>query len=1155
MATNKDFIVKNGLSVGGDVAITGNVTSDLHLNDNAKIKVGTATDGDLQIYHNVNNSFIEDVGTGSLYLRADASVRIQSYGDNNDMIKADKAGAVTLYHNNGSRLDTTASGVNVTGTVDMDGFTSVGNGTITGDVLIQKGSGFPRITLQDLDGTNTRAFIQYSANTLHLTSQNNTANGRIVFSRYDGTTTTTSGYFDATGKLFTSSDLDVSGNVVSSGNISAVNTTLTGYLRGPASFTIDPAAHGDDTGTVIIAGNLQVDGTQTTINSTSLTVDDLNLTLASGAADSAAANGAGITIDGASASLTYAHSGTKFVFNKPLDVTGNIGVTGTVDGVDIQTLNTTAGAALPKAGGTMTGALNMGNQNLINAGTIGAGAGTVSLPSLSFAGDPNTGLYSPSADNLGFAIGGTARAFMSNTQFNVDAKIVATELDINGAGDVSGNLTAGALFSNAGLRNAGGSDFGSQQSFWAGGSGTTHQAGYTIGWNTGGNSARTQKMVLDNNGNLLINNTLSVGIASTLKGYFYEDTLDQNGNAKPTSVVGVAAATNSVGEGPTIDFSSIWAQGTVYQQDNWNEGWTIGRIGAVYDNQVSNGGALVFYTHSGTTASGGANNAEVSEKMRIRPNGNVGIGTNGPKVSLHVAGGGYFTAFENPTGSGVAGMELGYDGSQSVIQSYDRANSAYKPIRLNGSSTTITNTLDVGALTIPTQGMIFNQAFGTGVPSITMTGTANNGRGGAINFKESDGSGGAIADTAAIYSTDGLGSNGSYGGLTLAAYQSDIRFSTGTLAGTKMIVQAGGNVGIGTAAPVASTNKTVLAVQGVWGGVVDIMVGTAVHASFGTDNFASGQQARIQSGSGIVFKSGGTTERMRIDGTGNTQIGAPISSHIGGNKFFVNKAVNAAPVTSGTTQTGGALRLRGGDNAVLDMGMNSVNTWIQATDRANLANGYTIALNPNGGNVGIGINAPAVPLHVRKVAGLNTTVELLRLDCGDTTHVGGKAGTIKFTDISVYNPTAEITAARVGVTSSSFLKFDLRSSEIMRMESGGDMIYGGSTGVHEKYFSGVTTGNATFSHDITHTADNGTGTVLKIMAAFTHHPSYDCMLESWVSRRDAAFTQYEQFRRNTSTSGSWALSRVSSTVTRVTKVAGTYGGGGPYWIKAVWRNY
>ena len=108
-----------------------------------------------------------------------------------------------------------------------------------------------------------------------------------------------------------------------SGDLAAVNTTLTGYLRGPSSFTIDPATHADDTGLVIIAGNLQVDGSTTTINSTTLTVDDLNLTLASGAADSAAANGAGITIEGASASLLYSHSGTKFVLNKPLDIAGS----------------------------------------------------------------------------------------------------------------------------------------------------------------------------------------------------------------------------------------------------------------------------------------------------------------------------------------------------------------------------------------------------------------------------------------------------------------------------------------------------------------------------------------------------------------------------------------------------------------------------------------------------------------------------------------------------------------------------------------------------------------------------------------------------------------------------------------------------------------
>ena len=122
---------------------------------------------------------------------------------------------------------------------------------------------------------------------------------------------------------------------VSVGTIASGNITTTGYLRGPATFTIDPATHADNTGTVVIAGNLQVDGTTTTINSTTVSIDDLNFSIATDAADSAAANGAGITIGGASATLIYTHATTSWDMNKPLNVTGNIGVTGTVDGIDI----------------------------------------------------------------------------------------------------------------------------------------------------------------------------------------------------------------------------------------------------------------------------------------------------------------------------------------------------------------------------------------------------------------------------------------------------------------------------------------------------------------------------------------------------------------------------------------------------------------------------------------------------------------------------------------------------------------------------------------------------------------------------------------------------------------------------------------------------
>jgi lipopolysaccharide export system protein LptA len=114
------------------------------------------------------------------------------------------------------------------------------------------------------------------------------------------------------------------------------NLTLTGSLRGPATMTIDPAAVGDNTGTLVIAGNLQVDGTTTTINSTSLSVDDLNITLASGAANAAAADGAGLTVDGASATLTYDSTNDRWAFNKgiaiPCDSDVEIELTGSAAG-------------------------------------------------------------------------------------------------------------------------------------------------------------------------------------------------------------------------------------------------------------------------------------------------------------------------------------------------------------------------------------------------------------------------------------------------------------------------------------------------------------------------------------------------------------------------------------------------------------------------------------------------------------------------------------------------------------------------------------------------------------------------------------------------------------------------------------------------------
>lgn len=103
-------------------------------------------------------------------------------------------------------------------------------------------------------------------------------------------------------------------NIRIDGNTISTNSSTPNLL-------LDPKGGDSAGGKVVIFGDLQVNGTTTTINSTEVTVNDLTLTLADSAADGAAANGAGIIIDGANATFTYANSGDKWTFNKDIDIT------------------------------------------------------------------------------------------------------------------------------------------------------------------------------------------------------------------------------------------------------------------------------------------------------------------------------------------------------------------------------------------------------------------------------------------------------------------------------------------------------------------------------------------------------------------------------------------------------------------------------------------------------------------------------------------------------------------------------------------------------------------------------------------------------------------------------------------------------------------
>ena len=74
-----------------------------------------------------------------------------------------------------------------------------------------------------------------------------------------------------------------------------------GILRGPSNFYIDPSPYGisGETGTagrVIIRGDLQVDGSQTIVNSRQVDISDKTILLASGSNNITEADGAGIEI-------------------------------------------------------------------------------------------------------------------------------------------------------------------------------------------------------------------------------------------------------------------------------------------------------------------------------------------------------------------------------------------------------------------------------------------------------------------------------------------------------------------------------------------------------------------------------------------------------------------------------------------------------------------------------------------------------------------------------------------------------------------------------------------------------------------------------------------------------------------------------------------
>jgi hypothetical protein len=361
---------------------------------------------------------------------------------------------------------TVIGGVGILGNVYANNL-STGGGisaadlTLSGDLGVNGGditTTASTFNLLDATATTVNAFgaattIDLGATSGTLTINNPTVVGSQTTQNLYNTTATTVNFAGAATTLNIGADtgtatinnntIDLEGNVNINKTTPSTNSTSGALVVDGGVGVAGNLNVGEN---VVITGNLTVQGDVTTINTATLDVEDLNITVAKGAADSAAANGAGLTVDGASATLLYNHATTSWDLNKITRVTD-----------DTNTTNETSGALRVAGGVAIAKDLFVGGGNVITDETtfnlldatvttlniagaattidLGATSGTLTINNPTVVGSQTSqDLYNTTATTLNFA--GAA------TTLTIGAVTGTTNIR-NALVDIDGNATVG----------------------------------------------------------------------------------------------------------------------------------------------------------------------------------------------------------------------------------------------------------------------------------------------------------------------------------------------------------------------------------------------------------------------------------------------------------------------------------------------------------------------------------------------------------------------------------------------------------------------------------------------------------------------------------------------------------------------------------------
>ena len=141
--TNLDIVdIDGAVNMATTALVTGVLTTTaatvhnggITMPDNAKALFGTGSD--LEIYHDGSDSFVSDTGTGDLYLQGSSNIFFRK-GDGSKVFAhfADD-GACKLRFNNSTKIETTNTGVTVTGEMAATTMDLSSNAVIDGTALV-----------------------------------------------------------------------------------------------------------------------------------------------------------------------------------------------------------------------------------------------------------------------------------------------------------------------------------------------------------------------------------------------------------------------------------------------------------------------------------------------------------------------------------------------------------------------------------------------------------------------------------------------------------------------------------------------------------------------------------------------------------------------------------------------------------------------------------------------------------------------------------------------------------------------------------------------------------------------------------------------------------------------------------------------------------